>query len=95
MSKDDDSKKTPKQKAQARTKKVQRIMEAERMHEAKRDEIKNEQKQQRTGEGKPLMGGVSAPVDEELGAGLREKTHSMREKIRSRRAKAKGMWRGR
>lgn len=80
-----------KETIRARNKRIHRIMEAERIHESNRQEIKASQERKEP----EKMGGFSKPVDEEVSLDWRERTQSMRYNIRKRREKAKAMWRGR
>jgi hypothetical protein len=83
---------TKKEKIRARNKKLHNILEAERIHEEQRQEIK---KRQDPNIPKVLMGGFSKPIDEEVRMDWRGRAHALRERVLQAKKKAKGRWKGR
>ena len=83
---------TKKEKIRARNKKIQIILEAERVHEQQRQDLK---RQQDPNQKKPLMGGVSRPTDEEVKLDWRTKAKSLRERVHVAKSKARGRWKTR
>ena len=83
--------KTKKEKVLARNKKLHNILEAERIHEENRQNIRRRTENKKPG---MAMGGFSTPVNEQVNMDWLTKAQQLRGRVLAAKKKSKGMWRG-